>query len=124
MKLMDHEAKDRKQAPAEQPRQTTRVEFAKLHWAAQPLPDPAYNPKTGWKLDEFAMYCEPLRLRKYKEHSFAQHYRFVELKKELSFQEYVSFLLFPEILKNHRSACNAIRPVPERPPAASWTAST
>jgi hypothetical protein len=46
-------------------------EFAKCEWAEAPdLPNPAYDPRTGWKLDEFAMYCGADALREYKRLQF------------------------------------------------------
>jgi len=42
--------------------------FAKTReWALKEEdPDPAYNDKYGWALDQFAMHCEPTLLRRYK----------------------------------------------------------
>jgi hypothetical protein len=94
---MDYKTEDEKPAPARQPRETTREERAKLWWAAQPLPDPAYDPGTGWKLDEFAMYCEPYELRKYKESSYIKHYHSVVQRKQTPL-EFSSFYDFPQIL--------------------------
>jgi hypothetical protein len=95
---MDHKTEDEKQAPARQPRKATREERAKLAWAGQPLPDPAYDPRTGWKLDEFAMYCEPYELQKYKECSYVRHHYSV-VQRKLNFFEYVRIHTFPQILK-------------------------
>ncbi len=44
-------------------------------WALSPeFPDPTYNPKNGWKLDQFAMRFEPALLQLYK-HVMADLYR-------------------------------------------------
>ena len=44
---------------------------AQLDWARKiDLPSPAYHPQNGWKLDEFAMNCDPEGLREYKDALF------------------------------------------------------
>jgi hypothetical protein len=44
-------------------------------WVLSPeFPDPTYNPKNGWKLDQFAMRFEPALLQLYK-HVMADLYR-------------------------------------------------
>ena len=52
-----------------------RRESAKREWSEQPdLPDPTYDPRTGWNLDQFAMHCEAGALREYKRLSFNLHH--------------------------------------------------
>jgi hypothetical protein len=92
---MDSQADSRSNAPS--PVQLTREQRAAIHWAQEPLPDPTYNPSTGWKLDEFAMHCEPVGLRKYKQHSFKRHFPHVAGK--INFIEYVLMLEFPSIVR-------------------------
>jgi hypothetical protein len=60
-----------------------RRESAKREWSERPgLPDPTYDPRTGWKLDQFAMHCEADALREFKRLSF-DHYHPQLAKKPL-----------------------------------------
>jgi hypothetical protein len=46
----------------------------KRDWGLRPeLPDPTYNPKNGWTLDQFAMRFEPELLREHKQFIIDKH---------------------------------------------------
>jgi hypothetical protein len=117
---MSNEAEDGKQISAQHPRQATRVERAKLFWAAEPMPDSAYDPEKGWKLDQFAMHCEPRELQKYKESSYVHHY-FPAMQRKLNVSEYVRMLAFPQLIGKRllefrvtgfRPGCNEAEQIP------------
>jgi hypothetical protein len=90
---MDSETENPPAAPA----QLSPKERAAIRWVRDPLPDPTYNPRVGWKLDEFAMYCEPDGLREYKLRSCKMH--FPHVGGRISFIEYVLTLEFPAIIQ-------------------------
>jgi hypothetical protein len=67
---------DRKTDEEQQARERAdRREGWKREWTELPdLPEPTYDPRNGWKLDQFAMHFEPDLLREYKRLSFGLYH--------------------------------------------------
>jgi len=85
---------DEKEARARRDRKEAYIRT----WAQLPLPNPAYDPRTGWKLDEFAMHCEPDGLREYKQISFNMNFPHLAKKKQIPIVEWVITFHFPLVI--------------------------
>jgi hypothetical protein len=79
------------------PRRLHPKEKSIVIWSELPLPNPAYDPRTGWKLDEFAMHCEPDATREYKQNTFNTH--FPHLAKRRQIWAPILILHFPLTVK-------------------------